>query len=363
MKFTYYSLFSGIGGMSMAFDELGGKCLGAWEFDPESKRQYAQEAHKLLHPHIPVHDDVTKINPDELENFDLLAFTPPCQAYSHNGKRRGLEDTRGTLTFNALEIARVKQPKVLFMENVKGMSNHDGGNTLKTIIHAINEIGYTVDFKIYNSLQSNVPQNRERLYIVAVRNDLVNTEKWLNIKGSTSIPTMRRELLNEGINTFNFNWETVELTKSLSDLLEYKVDQSYYLTDEQQAELQVYPDEEYEGIAVRNATKLGYVIGEVGDSINIAFPKSKTRRGRLGKGIANTLETSINQAVVEFKDGKYVLRKYTPREALRLQATPEKHIGTLIENFNDARLYKFAGNGLTVEAVKLIGKNLIKYIK
>lgn len=361
-EFTYYSLFSGIGGMSMALDELGGKCLGSWEFDPYSKRQYAQEAHKLLHPEIQVYDDVSKIVPEELEDFDMLVFTPPCQAFSHNGKRLGLKDTRGTLTFTALEIARVKQPKLLLMENVKGMSNHNNGNTLKTIIHAMNEIGYIIDFKIYNSLWCNVPQNRERLYITAVRKDILNKEKWIDIKGKDKISTMRRELLDENINTFNFNWEVFELNKTLNDVLEENINESYYLKDSEQSALQVFPKENYEGIAIKNATKLGYVIGEVGDSINIAFPNSKTRRGRLGKKVANTLETSINQAVVEFKNDKYVLRKFTPREVLRLQSIPEKYIDILLANFNDSRIYKFAGNGLTIEVIKMISKNLIKYL-
>lgn len=362
-EFTYYSLFAGIGGMTMGLEQLGGKCLGAWEFDPDTKRQYANEAHKLLHPNIPTYEDVTQIIPEELSDFDLLAFTPPCQTFSVNGKRRGLEDTKGTLTFDALEVARIKQPKALFMENVKGMSNHDDGNTLKTIIHSMNEIGYTVDFKVYNSLWANVPQNRERLYIIGIRNDLIQKEEWFDTKGKNKIPAMRRELMKEGIRTFNFNWKVVERSIDLSDILEKNVDQSYCLSDKELAELQVFPDETYEGIAIRNATKLGYVIGEVGDSINIAFPTSKTRRGRLGKKIANTLETSVNQGVVEFINNKYIIRKFTPRESLRLQSIPEHHIDTLIENFNDARLYKFAGNGLSINVISLIGSELIKYIK
>ena len=148
-SFTYGSAFSGIGGMTMGLKPLGGVGVAAWEYDPTEKRtQYAQDAHRLLHPEIPLYGDICEAKPEELPDFDVFCFTPPCQSFSIAGKRGGFEDTRGTLTFNALQIAKVKQPKILFMENVKGMVNHDKGNTMGTIVRAINDIGYTVDFTV-----------------------------------------------------------------------------------------------------------------------------------------------------------------------------------------------------------------------
>ena len=202
-EFTYASAFAGIGGMTMGLEPLGGKGIKAWEFDPTSKRQYAQEAHRLLHPHISVEGDICEADTADMPDFDVFCFTPPCQSYSVAGKRKGAnftctscdtvfvphvsaystllaecpccggvavpEDDRGVLSYQAIRIAKAKRPKILFMENVKGLVNHDKGNTLGTIIKSINEIGYVVDFEVLNSKYFDVAQNRERVYLIAVR--------------------------------------------------------------------------------------------------------------------------------------------------------------------------------------------------
>src|SRR5690606_26809768 len=114
---------------------------------PHVKTQYTQQTYKLLHPHVDVRGDVFALDEQEVPDHDLLSFTTPCQSFSIAGKRLGFEDIRGTLVFEALRIAKHKKPRVLLMENVKGLVGHDGGKTLDTIIHAINDIGYTVDFE------------------------------------------------------------------------------------------------------------------------------------------------------------------------------------------------------------------------
>ena len=366
-KFTYASAFAGIGGMSFGLDELGGEGVIAWEYDPEGKsRQYAQEAHRLLHPEIEVHGDICEANPDELPDFDLFCFTPPCQAFSTAGKRGGFDDTRGTLVFEALRIAKAKQPKVLFMENVKGLVNHDKGSTLATIIHAINEIGYTVDFTVLNSKFFDVAQSRERVYLVAVRNDLVQPEAWKDVEGHTMLPKAKRRYQKEGARTFNFEWPKEEAVRTqLRDFLESDVDESYYVTEEKVAQL-VATIADVDGLPIREATKKGYAIAQEGDAVNLQYPNSKTRRGRVGKQLANTIEASgVNQGVVEMRPGSasdYCIRKFTPRECLRLQAVPESAIDLLADNFSEARLYKFAGNGLTTNVVKAIGERLAPYV-
>ena len=400
--FTYASAFAGIGGMTLGLSPLGGEGVIAWEYDPTEKRtQYAQNAHKLLHPNIPVHGDICEAVPEELPDFDVFCFTPPCQSFSVAGKRGGFEDTRGTLTFDALRIANVKRPKVLFMENVKGLVNHDKGNTMGTIIHAINEIGYTIDFTIVNSKYFDVAHNRQRVYLIAVRDDLITSEPWDDVKGATMLPKAKRKYQDEGAKTFNFDWpEQTEVRTRLRDFLETQVDEKYYLSDDKTAALVAQMED---GLAVREATKQGYAIAREGDAVNFQFPDSKTRRGRVGKGIANTLEaSSINQGVVEAegitynrKDGtgdkrdialslsasdwrglnrnqnqtaileefpKYRIRKLTPRECLRLQSVPEDVIDKLSAEFSDTRLYKFAGNGLTTNVITAIGERLLRYL-
>lgn len=300
-EFTYASAFAGIGGMSMGLEGLGGKGVIAWEYDPTSKRQYAQEAHKLLHPNIPIGGDICEVDTNSLVDFDVLCFTPPCQSFSVAGKRGGFEDTRGTLTFEALRIAKAKQPKVLFMENVKGLVNHDKGNTMGVIINAINEIGYTVDFNVLNSKYFDVAQNRERVYLIAIRNDLITPEPWANIKGNTMLPKAKIKYMSEGAVTFNFEWpEQNEVRTILRDFLESEVDDKYYLSEDKTAILITQLEN---GLAIKEATKQGYSLANEGDAVNIAFPNSATRRGRVGKQMANTLEASnINQGVVEKVD-------------------------------------------------------------
>jgi len=301
-KFTYASAFAGIGGMTLGLKSLGGEGVIAWEYDPrEKRRQYAQDAHKLLHPEIPVHGDICEANIDELPNFDVFSFTPPCQAFSVAGKRGGFDDTRGTLTFEALRIAKAKKPKILFMENVKGLVNHDKGNTMATIIHAINEIGYTVDFTVLNSKYFDVAQNRERVYLIAIRDDLITSEPWKDVKGKTMLPKAKRRYQEEGARTFNFGWpEQMEVRTRLRDFLEPIVDEKYYLSEDKTAALVAQLEEKVEGIAVKEATTKGYVVATEGDTVNIQFPNSETRRGRVGKQMANTIEASgVNQGVVE----------------------------------------------------------------
>lgn len=401
--FTYYSLFSGIGGMTMGLEPLGGKCLGAWEFDPYSKRQYAQEAHKLLHPHIPIHSDVTKINPHELEDFDLLAFTPPCQAFSVAGKRGGFEDTRGTLTFDALNIAKVKKPKVLFMENVKGLLSHDKGNTIGVICHAINEIGYLVDFTILNSKYFDVAQNRERLYLIAVREDLAEEEEW-DIKGANVLSKVKSKLKREGLRTYKFDFpKQTEVKTKIRDFLEIEVEDKYHLhtdkTEKLVMELTKRGLKETDRVAVEgsyqpdhsNSIGQRYQVwgaNDVAGTITattykqpqaIAIESSPVMLGHIElkghdaikrvysiNGQSPTLTTMggghREPKIAELKNNGYIIRKLTPCECLRLQATPTHYIKLLLENFSNSRCYKFSGNGLTITVIQALGKKIIKYL-
>lgn len=299
--FNFVELFAGIGGVSFGFEAVGGKCVLAAEYDPtaEGKRQFAQDAYKTLHPGTPVVGDVFKLDADDVPDHDVLSFTTPCQSFSVAGKRLGFEDTRGTLVFEALRIANAKRPKALFMENVKGLVNHDKGRTIDTILHAMNEIGYTVDFNVLNSKYFDVPQNRERVFIIALRDDLVEPSEWYP-EGNTMLPKAKRRLKEAGLRTFNFDWPSQNSVDCrLRDVLEAEVDSKYYLAEDKTAKL-VVELEGREGLPIREATAQGYAIAHEGDAVNIAFPSSKTRRGRVGEQMDNTLEASgCNQGVVE----------------------------------------------------------------
>ena len=136
-------------------------CVGFSEID-----KYASELLNKKFPGIKNYGDATKINPEELPDFDMLCGGFPCQAFSIAGKRRGFEDTRGTLFFDVTRILEVKRPKIVFLENVKGLLNHDKGETFQVIIQTLSELGYDVQWMVLNSKFFGVPQNRERVFII-----------------------------------------------------------------------------------------------------------------------------------------------------------------------------------------------------
>src|SRR5690625_4442727 len=178
--FNYVSLFSGIGGFEQALNKLGGTCVFASEFD-----KFATQSYTALYGDDHLHGDITKIEAEEIPEHDLLVGGFPCQSFSVAGKRKGFEDTRGTLFFDIARIAAEKRPKALLLENVKGLVNHDKGNTLDVMIETLNEIGYVVDLDEIGSKYFGVPQNRERIFIVAIREDLIEQEEWLYTVGQT----------------------------------------------------------------------------------------------------------------------------------------------------------------------------------
>ncbi len=163
-RFTFIDLFAGIGGFRLAFQNLGGKCVFTSEWDEQAKRTYDANFGE-----VPF-GDITKESTKSFipHQFDVLCAGFPCQAFSIAGKRGGFEDTRGTLFFDVAEIIRRHRPRAFFLENVKGLRNHDKGKTLATILNVLrNELGYYVpEPQIINAKNFGVPQNRERIFIV-----------------------------------------------------------------------------------------------------------------------------------------------------------------------------------------------------
>ena len=521
--FKYISIFAGVGGFDFGLNAVGGECVFASEID-----KFAKQAYTTLHGLEP-HGDITKIDAKDIPDHDVIAAGFPCQSFSVAGKRGGFEDARGTLFFEVARIASEKQPKVLLLENVKGLVGHDKGKTLDTIVKTLNEIGYRVDFEVLNSKYFGVPQNRERIFIVAIREDLVANEPW-NIEGNTVVPKGKRRISGyEDVKTFNFDWPTNDtVEKRLVDVLESEVDEKFYLSEEKTAQLvarledadsyetriidpsnggrestlreysevsptltsrdykeprmvghvdikghdalkRVYDPNHVgttlttmggghrepkiiettginlskqatevknitdvsgtlmardykgfgnqemtgvvEGLPIREATKKGYAVACEGDAVNISFPSSNTRRGRVGKdGQAQTLEASgVNQGVVlpaigasrgrnienpsdrtpgndveqrlEINSGgtsntltsvqkdNYVvepplrIRKLTPLECWRLQGfTDEQHNAVEASGISNSQRYKQAGNAVTINVIEAIGTRLLPYL-
>ncbi|MBQ3836892.1 MAG: DNA cytosine methyltransferase, partial [Treponema sp.] len=162
----FIDLFAGIGGFHIALSSLGGKAVFASEWDKEAAQVY--ENNFSLKPE----GDITKISEKSIPDHDILCAGFPCQAFSISGKQLGFEDSRGTLFFDVARIAKEKQPKIMFLENVKNLARHDNGKTLAVIKNTLDEIGYDVFDKVLDASKFGVPQSRKRIYIVCFRKDL-----------------------------------------------------------------------------------------------------------------------------------------------------------------------------------------------
>jgi len=302
--------------------ELGGECVFSSEWDDQARMTYYAN-----YGDIPF-GDITKEEVKEMipEGFDILCAGFPCQAFSLAGKRRGFEETRGTLFFDVAEILRRKQPKAVFLENVKGLAIHDKGRTLRVILETLDEVGYVVpDPEIVNAMYFGVPQHRERIYIVGFRKDL-------------------------GIAKEDFTYpEQNEVTRHFIDIREENpVPARYYLSTRYWETL--------ENHKARHAAKgngFGYeiipddgisnaiVVGGMGRERNLVIDKRQKdlKPTTRIKGTVNTMG----------------IRRMTPREWARLQGFPD--------NFRivaaDASAYKQFGNSVAVPAIKATAEQML----
>src|SRR5690625_2297181 len=410
-SFTYASLFSGIGGFEQALNQFGGECVFSSEI-----ATFAAQAYEALYSDKPA-GDITKIDAKDIPDHDLLVGGFPCQAFSLAGKRKGFEDTRGTLFFEIARIAVEKKPKALLLENVKGLVNHDRGNTLDVMIETLNDIGYVVDFDVLNSKYFGVPQNRERIFIVAIRKDLIEAEPFSEeaTKGHTVVPRGKRRLMKYGwLKSFNFDWpEQAEVTTRLRDILESNVDEKYYLDEEKTSKLIArleakHPDERMSRQAVEafNSSNLPKEHGDIIQAYNkqhikdgicptlttrpegfktASLPIVEAEPQMLGhvdikgndsikrtystEGISPTLTTMggghREPKIAEEQEvrPRYRIRKLTPLECWRLQGFPdETHEAVKQAGISDSQRYKQAGNAVTVNVIEAIGERLIPLI-
>ena len=421
MKFL--DLFAGIGGFRFGMESAGHECIGFCEID-----KFARASYKAIHNtegEIELHD-ITTVTDEEIRNIghvDVICGDFPCQSFSIAGSRRGFEDTRGTLFFEIARFADILKPKYLFLENVKGLLNHDKGNTFKTILRALDGLGYDVEWQVLNSKNFSVPQNRERVFIIRhlrgqrtrnvfpiIREDEKsdNQQSKIEIVGNTknpngtgqwtgsivydskgligtlcardykepkqvAIPVLTPDRLEKRQNGRRFKTDgepmftltaqdrhgvVVENEIKKYGTIQPNYNQSgvVYDTDGISPTIRAYQGGNLEPkIRVKEATSQGYAEAEIGDSVNLSHPNSKTRRGRVGKQIANTLLTGESQGVVETD---FRIRKLTPRECWRLQGFPDWAFDKAQEVNSNSQLYKQAGNSVTVNVIAAIAKEL-----
>lgn len=323
-KFEFIDLFSGIGGFRIALQNLGGSCVFSSEWDEQAKKTYQANFGDI--PFGDITKEETKgYIPD---GFDLLCAGFPCQAFSIAGKRGGFEDTRGTLFFDVAEIIKRKQPKAIFLENVKGLMNHDRGKTLETILNVLrNDLDYFVpDPKIMNAKDFGVPQNRERIYIIGFHSSL---------------------------NVTDFKYpESVGKKVTFADVREKSVPETkYYLSTQYLQTLEKHKARHeskgngfgYEIIpdsGIANAI----VVGGMGRERNLVFDDRITDY---------TPTTRIKGEV-----NRQGIRKMTPREWARLQGFPDEFRIPVA----DASAYKQFGNSVAIPAIQATADQIIKTI-
>ncbi len=364
MKFL--DLFAGIGGFRLGMESAGHECVGFCEID-----KFARTSYKAIHDtegEVEMHD-ITTVSDEFIRGIgsvDVICGGFPCQAFSIAGKRKGFEDTRGTLFFEIARFASILRPKYLFLENVRGLLNHERGATFETILRALDELGYDVEWQVLNS-KDYVPQNRERVFIIGhLRGEC--TRKIFPFSGNDE-PLVELQRQQSSVNTITARYgeaagvgsyvveskqqKQVAIPVLTPDRLEKRQNGRRFKNDGD--EMFTLTSQDRHGILVREATSKGYAEALPGDSVNISHPNSDTRRGRMGKGIANTLLTGEEQAVVT---DNYRIRKLTPRECWRLQGFPDWAFDRAKEVNSDSQLYKQAGNSVTVPVIADIAKRL-----
>jgi DNA (cytosine-5)-methyltransferase 1 len=313
-KFKFIDLFAGIGGIRLAFQNLGGKCVFTSEWDTYSKKTYEANFGE-----VPF-GDITKIKETEIPDHDILLGGFPCQPFSIAGvsKKKALgrahgflDETQGTLFFDVARIIKHKKPKAFMLENVKNLVSHDKGKTFRVIAETLKELGYTIHYKVLDG-QYFVPQHRERIIIVGFKNSI--------FKGKENF-----EFPKMGDKKF-----------AIKDILENEVDPKYTLSDKLWNYLQEYAK------------------------------KHKAKGNGFGFGMTDLNGISRTMSARYYKDGAEILipqegknpRRLTPRECARLQGFPDSFVIPVSDN----QAYKQFGNSVVMPLIQTVGKNIVKEI-
>ena len=320
MSFTFIDLFAGIGGIRMGLEKSGGNCVFSSEWNEHCQKTY--EANFGEKPY----GDITKVDISIIPKHDLLSAGFPCQPFSISGKQKGFEDTRGTLIYNVLKIVEMHKPKVVMLENVKHLVHHDSGNTLDTILKALESLGYKTSWKVLNANDFGVPQNRERIIIVASKNK-------------------------------EFDFEKVERKDRvvLKDFLDKKgpyefLDEEYTILKETKTQKSGLIFAGYRNKAIRiNGTRPG--------TEHLSRVHKQPNRIYSSEGVHPTLPSQETSGRFWILDNNKV-RKLTINECYRIMGFPEnyKRVGKLGEQ------YKQIGNSVCVPMVHSLGLEINKQL-
>lgn len=379
MTLTFLDFFSGVGGFRHGLELAGMKCIGFCEKD-----KFARKSYEAMYDTKGewFHDDITTIDPLRLPKADLWCAGSPCQNVSIAGKRAGLYGERSGLFFTFVELIKSQKeedkPEWVLLENVKGLLSSGGGRDYLDYISILDESGYDLEWQVFNSKDYGVPQNRERIYTIG----------HLRRKGRRQVLPISRESSSHlkqlvgGMQSYRVYDPSGIATTLVGEGGGLGAKTGLYLIDQSLTEpklteearcitvrytagatkrtamnsgvLEVQPILT-QGIKVRNGTKQGYQLAEVGDSVDLSYPSSLTRRARVGRGIAHNLSCSCQMGAVVWNGRVVKIRKLTPKECFRLQGFSDDLFEKAKAVNSDAQLYKQAGNGVTVPVVYAIG--------
>lgn len=305
---TFIDLFAGIGGFRIALERQGAECVFSSEWDKDAQKTYYENFGEIPK------GDITQINEKDIPKHDILCGGFPCQAFSISGKQRGFNDTRGTLFFDIARIVEHHKPKVVFLENVKNLTKHYHGNTLKIILRTLEDLGYNVFYQVLVASHYGVPQQRERIYIIGFRKDL-------------------------GIINFQFPKPTYKKI-FVKDILE---------------------DEEKAKDCIVNRTDLKFWKRDETPSLKL-IQIGQINNGGQGERIysinGHAVTLSAYGGGVAGKTGAYLvngkIRRLTPRECARVQGFPEWFKIPI----NKYQAYKQFGNSISIPVVESIFENI-----
>ena len=307
--------FSGIGAPEQALKKLGieYKSVFACDINKHAKKSFLANYNTENW-----FDDITKRDHSKTPYCDLYVAGFPCQAFSVAGKRKGFNDTRGTLFFDLFQYIKLQRPKYFILENVKGLVRHDKGNTFKTIMDSLEGLNYTIYHKVLNTKDYGIPQNRERIFIV----------------GFSDVHT--------------FEWPETKITEPIEKFLDVRVDKTYYLTKHQINKIHQYNKKHNKKIDFTFKDFITYIkngvewIADVRADMGLRIRKNR---------ISPCLTTSSTPIIKRRK-----IRRLTPLECLRLQGFPDSFERVV----SDSQIYKQAGNSMTVNVMAAIIKQVLE---
>jgi len=311
-KLKFFDLFAGVGGFRLGMERAGHECVGACEWD-----KYARETYNKNFGHYPEYNDAKDLHPQSLPQFDVLCAGFPCQAFSVAGKRMGFEDTRGTVFFEIARIAKEKKPRLLFLENVRGLLFHDKGRTFKTILSTLDELGYDAEWQVLNSKYF-VPQNRERVFIIG------------HSRGERT-----RQVFPLGSLESKLSEKTKDRQTTTC------LDSNYW--------------KGIDNHGARTIVRVGEInkggLGAKTGLYAISHTKANMKQRYQERDNTWSLDTSGNKMAI---DDNTKVRKLTPLECERLQGFPDNWT----QGVSDTQRYKQCGNAVTVNVVEFIARCL-----